>query len=282
MSEQKPSQLSVELRDKIVSRHRSGKGYQNISAEFKVPKNTLASIILKWKKFRTSKTLPRAGSPAQFGQLGEKGLGKGGAKNPIVTLTELQSSSVEMGEPFRRTTISAALYHSGLYDRGARRKEASPQEGNMTARLEDSQIMRNKTLCSDETKFEFFGLNAKRHVWRKPRTIPYGEAWWWQHHDVGMFFSSRDWETSQDRGKDEWSIKRSLITTCSRVLSTSDWRDQKIAVQQRSPSNLTELQRICREEWEKLPKYKCAKLVSSHPRRPEAVIAAKVDSTKYC
>ncbi|CDR16134.1 unnamed protein product [Oncorhynchus mykiss] len=31
------------------------------------------------------------------------------------------------------------------------------------------------------------------------------------------------------------------------------WRDPKIAVQQRSPSNLTELERICREEWEKLP-----------------------------
>ena len=27
---------------------------------------------------------------------------------------------------------------------------------------------------------------------------PYGEAWWWQHHYVGMFFSCRDWETSQD------------------------------------------------------------------------------------
>jgi hypothetical protein len=36
-------------------------------------------------------------------------------------------------------------------------------------------------------------------------------------------------------------------------------RDLKTTVQQRSPSNLTELERICREEWEKLPKYRCAK-----------------------
>jgi hypothetical protein len=34
------------------------------------------------------------------------------------------------------------------------------------------------------------------------------------------------------------------------------WRDQKIAVQQHSPSNLAELERIYREEWEKLPKYR--------------------------
>ena len=32
--------------------------------------------------------------------------------------------------------------------------------------------MRNKILCSDETKIELFGLNAKLHVWRKPGTIP--------------------------------------------------------------------------------------------------------------
>jgi hypothetical protein len=32
------------------------------------------------------------------------------------------------------------------------------------------------------------------------------------------------------------------------------WRDLKIAVQRHSPSNLKELEKICREEWEKLPK----------------------------
>jgi hypothetical protein len=56
------------------------------------------------------------------------------------------------------------------------------------------------------------------------------------------------------------------------------WRDLKIAMQQRSPSNLTELEKICRGEWEKFPKYRHAKLVASYPRRLEAIIAA---STKY-
>ena len=55
------------------------------------------------------------------------------------------------------------------------------------------------------------------------------------------------------------------------------WRDLKIAVQQR---NMTELERICRE-WEKFPKYRCAKLVASYPRRLKVVIAAKGASTKY-
>jgi transposase len=54
-------ELSVDLRDRIVLRQRSGEGYQNISAALKIPKNTVASIILKWKKFGTTKTHPRAG-----------------------------------------------------------------------------------------------------------------------------------------------------------------------------------------------------------------------------
>ena len=128
-------ELSVELRDRIVSRHRSGEGYQNISAALKVPKNTVASIILKWKKFGTTKTLPRAGRPAKLSNRGRRALVREVTKNPMVTLTELQSSSVEMGEPSRRTTISAALHQSGLYGRVARRKPLLSKR-HMTARLE--------------------------------------------------------------------------------------------------------------------------------------------------
>ena len=49
-----------------------------MSAALKVPKNTVASIILKWKKFGTTKTLPRTGLPGKIEQSGEKGLGQGG------------------------------------------------------------------------------------------------------------------------------------------------------------------------------------------------------------
>ena len=47
-------ELSVELGDRTVMRHRSGDGYQKMSAAFKVPKNTVASIILKWNHQDTS------------------------------------------------------------------------------------------------------------------------------------------------------------------------------------------------------------------------------------
>jgi hypothetical protein len=91
-------------------------------------------------------------------------------KNPMVTLTEGQSFSVEMGEPSRRRTISAALHQTGLYGRVARQKPLLSKR-HMTACLEfvkrhlkDSQTMRNKIIWSHETKIELFGLKAKRHV----------------------------------------------------------------------------------------------------------------------
>ncbi len=74
-------ELPEELRDRIVARHRSGQGYKNNSAALKVPKSTVASIILKWKTFGTTRTLPIAGRPAK--QLsGEKSLGERGKEEP--------------------------------------------------------------------------------------------------------------------------------------------------------------------------------------------------------
>ncbi len=59
------------------------------------------------------------------------------------------------------------------------------------------------------------------------------------------------------------------------------WRDLKMAVHQRLPSNLTELERICKEEWQRIPKSRCEKLVASFPKRLMAALKQKGASTKY-
>uniref|UniRef100_A0A8C6TG47 Transposase n=1 Tax=Neogobius melanostomus TaxID=47308 RepID=A0A8C6TG47_9GOBI len=59
------------------------------------------------------------------------------------------------------------------------------------------------------------------------------------------------------------------------------WKDLKTAVHKRSPSNLTELELFCKEEWAKMSVSRCANLVQSYPRRLAAVIAEKGGSTKY-
>ncbi len=126
MSEQmrimRSKELPEELRDRIVARHRSGQGYKKISAALKVPKSTVASIILKWKTFGTTRTLPRAGRPAKLSYRGRRALVREVKKNPKITVAELQRCIREMGESCRKSTITAALHQSGLYGRVARRK----------------------------------------------------------------------------------------------------------------------------------------------------------------
>ncbi len=119
MSEQmrimRSKELPEELRDRIVARHRSGQGYKKNSAALKVPKSTVASIILKWKTFGTTRTLPRAGRPAKLSYRGRRALVREVKKNPKITVAE--RCIREMGESCRKSTITAALHQSGLYGR---------------------------------------------------------------------------------------------------------------------------------------------------------------------
>ena len=168
MSEHKPSmkskELSVDLRDRIVLRKKSGEGYRKNSAALKVPMSTVASIIRKWKKFRTTRTLPSAGRPSKLSDRGRRALVREVTKNPMVTW-----------QPAGVCTKWLRPWETKL-------------SGLMRQRL-------NSLICLEET----------RHRSSPGQSHPYSEAWWWQHHAVGMFFSSRNWETSQDRGKDEYS-----------------------------------------------------------------------------
>ncbi|KAG2455540.1 TCB1 transposase, partial [Polypterus senegalus] len=329
------------MRYRIVARHRSGQGYKKISAALKVPKSTVAIIILKWKTFGTTRTLPRAGRTAKLSYWGRRALVREVKKNPKINLAELQRCSQEMGESCRKSTITAALPQSGLYGRVACRKPLLSAR-HMTARMEfakrhlkNPEMVRNKILWSDETKIELFGLNSKRYVWKQPgtayhlsNTVPTvkhggGRIMLWgcfsaagtgrlvaiegkmnaaKYRDIldkNLLQSAKDlrlgrrFTFQQDNDPKhtakitEW-LHNNFVTVLEWPSQSLDlnpiehlWRDLKMAVHQRLPSNLTELERICEEEWQRIPKSRCEKLVTSFPRRFMAVLAQKGASTKY-
>ncbi|KAG2465714.1 TCB2 transposase, partial [Polypterus senegalus] len=265
----KSKELSVDLRDRIVSRHKSGEGYRKISAALKVPMSTVASIIHKWKKFETTRTLPRAGWPSKLSDRGRRALVREVTKNPMVTLSELPRSSVERGEPSRRTTISAAIHQSGLFGRVARQKPLLSKR-HMAARLEfakrhlkDSQTMRNK---------------ADENLLQSTLDLRLGRRFIFQQDNDPKHTAkiSKEWLQDNSVNVLEWPSQSSDLNPIEHL-----WRDLKMAVHRRFPSNLMELERCCKEEWAKLAKVRCAKLVASYLKRLEAVIAAKGASTKY-
>ena len=148
-------ELSVELRDRIVSRHRSGERVPKCFCSIEVPPRT------HWPpSFLNGRSLELELDDWPNGAIGGEGPWSGRWPRTRWSLTELQCSSVEMGEPSRRTTISAARHQSGLYG-GVARQKLLLSKRHMTARLEfakrhlkDSRTMRNNILWSDETKIE--------------------------------------------------------------------------------------------------------------------------------
>uniref|UniRef100_A0AAZ3PY14 Transposase n=1 Tax=Oncorhynchus tshawytscha TaxID=74940 RepID=A0AAZ3PY14_ONCTS len=89
--------------------------------------------------------------------------------------------------------------------------------------LKDSQTMRNKILWSDETKMEFFGLNAKRHVWRKPGTIPTGKHGGGSIMLWGYFSAAGIGRLVRIKGKMNGAKYREIIAD-NRLQSTQDLR----------------------------------------------------------
>ncbi len=59
------------------------------------------------------------------------------------------------------------------------------------------------------------------------------------------------------------------------------WRELKVQVTKRQPRNLNDLERICKEEWDKISPEMCANLAASYKKRLTSVIANKSFATKY-
>ncbi len=59
------------------------------------------------------------------------------------------------------------------------------------------------------------------------------------------------------------------------------WRELKVRVAKRQPRNLNDLERICKEEWDKIPPEMCANLVANYKKHLTSVIDNKGFATKY-
>ncbi len=59
------------------------------------------------------------------------------------------------------------------------------------------------------------------------------------------------------------------------------WRELKVRVDKRQPRNRNDLERFCKEEWDKIPPEMCANLVANYKKRLTSVIANKGFATTY-
>ncbi len=59
------------------------------------------------------------------------------------------------------------------------------------------------------------------------------------------------------------------------------WRELKVRFAKRQPRNVNDLEKICKEEWDKIPPEMCANLVANDKKHLTSVITNKAFATKH-
>ncbi|KAK3550884.1 hypothetical protein QTP70_007512 [Hemibagrus guttatus] len=264
--------------------------------------STVDSIIHKWKKFGTTRILPSVGCPAKLSDRGRRTLVSEVTKNMMVTLKQLQHFSVERGEPFRRTTISAALHQSGLNvieilttlgSRGACAYLSFPVSS------EDVRLPVILPECLNRSSY--YGPGRLAVINGTMNSAVYQKILKENvRPSVCDLKLKRTWVLQQDndpkhtsKSTSEW-LKKNKMKTLEWPSQSPDlnpiemlWHDLKKVVHARKPSNVAELQQFCKDEWAKIPPHssvtflRCNGLFSSYGKRLIAVVAAKGGPTSY-
>ena len=102
----RPKELSKDLRDKVVERHRLGDGYKNISKALNISSRTVKTIIKKWKVYGPTKTLPISSRPFKLDDQVRRRLIREATKRPMTPLKELVAFMAKAGHCVHVMTIS--------------------------------------------------------------------------------------------------------------------------------------------------------------------------------
>ena len=168
-------ELSKDVKDRIVALHKDGQGYKKISASLKVSPNTVAKVIQRFSKKRTTMSCARQGRPAKMTARTVRQV------QNLVLQDRRQSAakiaeeiSTASGQSVSAQTIRRTLHRIGLHGRRPRRKPLLKQS-HKKARKQFAEAHQSKpldywqhVLWSDETKINLFGSDGVQRVWRRP------------------------------------------------------------------------------------------------------------------
>ena len=338
----KARELSQKFREEIIALHKKGNGYKKISKRLNVPRDTVGSIIRKFKAIGTVATQHGRGRKKKLSAATARFLRRQVDKNPRLTAKDLKQDLAEGGTDVSVDTVRRTLHAEGLNARTPRRtpllkphhKKSRLQYAKTN--LSKPQKFWDTVLWTDETKLELFGPMDQRYVWRRKNeayeeknTLPTvkhggGSVMLWGcfasngtgnlHRVEGIMDSvkyqdilaknvtlsvkklklGRHWTFQQDNDPKHTSksTKAWLEKKGWKVLEWPSqspdlnpienlWWDLKKAVAARRLKNIAELETIAHEEWAKIPKERCQKLLTGYTSRLQQVIAAKGCCTKY-
>ncbi|CDQ92657.1 unnamed protein product [Oncorhynchus mykiss] len=110
------------------------------------------------------------------------------------------------------------------------------------------------------------------------RALKMGCGWVFQHDNDPKHTAraTKEWLRKKHLKVLEWPSQSPDLNPIENL-----WRELKVRIAQRQPQNLKDLEKVCLEEWAKIPAAVCANLVKNYRKRMISVIANKGFCTKY-
>ncbi len=110
------------------------------------------------------------------------------------------------------------------------------------------------------------------------RALKMGRRWVFQHDNDPKHMAKATKECLKKKHINvlEWPSQSPDLNPIENL-----WRELKVRVAKRQRRNLNDLERICKEEWDKIPPEMCANLVANYKKHLTSVIANKGFATKY-
>ena len=110
------------------------------------------------------------------------------------------------------------------------------------------------------------------------RALKMGCGWVFQHDNDPKHTAraTKEWLRKKQLKVLEWPSQSPGLNPIEKR-----WRELKVCIAQREPRKLKDLEKVCMEEWAKIPAAECANLVKNYKKRMISLIANKGFCTKY-
>ena len=165
------------MREEIILLRNKGRSYRQIGADLKLNYSTVRYIIKKREETGSVENKARSGRPKKLSTRDRRQIVRSVQNKPFTSAQSLANDiASSSGKVVCAQTVRNVLHNVGLHGRTARKKPFI-SEANREKRLTFAKEYVNRPIefwkniiFSDESKFNLFGSDGQRFVWRKPNT----------------------------------------------------------------------------------------------------------------